>query len=82
VFKITTICINITSQEHQKYSNRTPIEHHKDTKSSSKASLILLRRVAPIWQQYYKRKSGGTTRESEEKIGQHGVAMNLNVKNE
>jgi hypothetical protein len=58
------------------------IEHHKDTKSSSKASLLLLKRVAAIWQQYYKRENGERARESEEKIGQHGVAMKLDVKNE
>jgi hypothetical protein len=69
-----------TKQERQEYSNRTPREHHKDTKSSSKASLLLLKRVAAIWQQYYKRENGGRARESEEKIGQHGVAMKLDGK--
>jgi hypothetical protein len=63
-----------------KNTKSTPIEHHKDTKSSSKASLLLLKRVTAIWQQYYKRENGGRARESEEKIGQHGVAMKLDVK--
>jgi hypothetical protein len=68
-----------TKQERQEYSNRTPREHHKNTKSSFKASLLLLKRVAAVWQQYYKRK-WGRARESEEKIGQHGVAMKLDGK--
>jgi hypothetical protein len=41
-----------------------------------------LKRVVAIWQQYYKRENGGRARESEEKIGQHGVDMKLDVKNE
>jgi hypothetical protein len=64
-----------TKQERQEYSSRTPIDYHKDTKSSSKTSLLLLKRVVAIWQQYYKRGNGERARESEEKIGQHGVAM-------
>jgi hypothetical protein len=66
-----------TKQERQEYSNRTLREHHKDTKSSSKASLLLLKTVAAIWQQYYKRENGGRARESEGKIGQHGVSIKL-----
>jgi hypothetical protein len=41
-----------------------------------------LKIVVAIWQQYYKRENGGRVGESEEKIGQHGVAMKLDVKNE
>jgi hypothetical protein len=41
---------------------------------------VLGRQQAAMWQQYYKRENGGRARESEEKIGQHGVSMKLDVK--
>jgi hypothetical protein len=58
VSKISINCRNITSQEHQEYSNRTPRDYHENTKSSSKASLLLLKRMAAIWKQDYMREMG------------------------
>jgi hypothetical protein len=37
--------------------------------------------MAAIWQQYYKREMG-RAKESEEKIGQHGVAIRIDCQNE
>jgi hypothetical protein len=61
---------------------RAAKEHQEHTKSSSKASLLLIKRVVALWQQYYKRENGGRARENGEKNGQHGVALKLHVKNE
>jgi hypothetical protein len=47
-----------TKQEHQEHSNRTPRDHHKNTKRSSKASLLLSKRMAAILQQDYMREMG------------------------
>ena len=41
-----------------------------------------MKRVVALWKQYYKRENGGRTRESEGKIGKHGVAMKLDPKEE
>jgi hypothetical protein len=64
---------NYLTRTPNKNNKSTPIEHHKDTKSSSKASFLLLKRIAAILQE----RNGGRARESEEKIGQHGVAMKV-----
>jgi hypothetical protein len=62
-------CINITSQEHQEYSNRTPRDYHKNTKRSSKASLLLLKRMAAILQQDYMREMGREQEKVRRKLG-------------
>jgi hypothetical protein len=57
-YKLQKYYLKEHSQEHQEYSNRTPRDHHKNTKRSSKASLLLLKRMVAIWQQDYKREMG------------------------
>jgi hypothetical protein len=78
VCKITTNCRNIISQEHQDYSNRTPQGHQEFLQSF----ISIIEKSGYNMGAILQERNGGRERESEEKIGQHGVAMKFDLKNE